>query len=296
MKNFYFSLVCATHNGKNKLPHLISSIKKNSLLPKEIIICGTNNEDLSLLNKKDIKNLNIKFIKKKKKNQSYQRRIAIKNTKYEIIFQLDDDLYVDQNYFNNMSKHFQKNKNKKQVISAAILFKNFSHQAIRWNKAYYSNIIFRFILRSFNLGSKLKYMSVLASGRIIPMLPKEFLKKNKNLDKKRIINNLEWVCSTIAYNKKFYRLGYKFKSNQKKSYYEDVFFTHSLFKKGFNLCIDRDCIAYHPKTIPTNFKIFRDTIISQFYIVKYFKKSFILFILDIIVFSIIHLLFKSDEK
>ncbi len=296
MKNFFFSLVCATHNGKNKLPHLISSIKKNSLLPKEIIICGTNNEDLSLLNKKDIKNLNIKFILSKKKNQSYQRRIAIKNTKYEIIFQLDDDLYVDQNYFKNMSKHFQKNKNKKQVISAAILFKNFSHQAIRWNKVYYSNIFFRFILRSFNLGSKLKYMSVLESGRIIPMLPKEFLKKNKNLDKKRIINNLEWVCSTIAYNKKFYRLGYKFKSNQKKSYYEDVFFTHSLFKKGFNLCIDRDCIAYHPTTIPTNFKIFRDTIISQFYIVKYFKKSFILFILDIIVFSIIHLLFKSDEK
>ena len=296
MKNFFFSLVCATHNGKNKLPHLVSSIKKNSLLPKEIIICGTNNEDLSLLNKKDIKNLNIKFILSKKKNQSYQRRIAIKNTKYDIIFQLDDDLYVDQNYFKNMSKHFQKNKNKKQVISAAILFKNFSHQAIRWNKVYYSNIFFRFILRSFNLGSKLKYMSVLESGRIIPMLPKDFLKKNRNLDKKRIINNLEWVCSTIAYNKKFYRLGYKFKSNQKKSYYEDVFFTHSLFKKGFNLCIDRDCIAYHPTTIPTNFKIFRDTIISQFYIVKYFKKSFILFILDIIVFSIIHLLFKSDEK
>ncbi len=296
MKNFFFSLVCATHNGKNKLPHLISSIKKNSLLPKEIIICGTNNEDLSLLNKKDIKNLNIKFILSKKKNQSYQRRIAIKNTKYEIIFQLDDDLYVDQNYFRNMSKHFQKNKNKKQVISAAILFKNFSHQAIRWNKVYYSNIFFRFILRSFNLGSKLKYMSVLASGRIIPMLPREFLKKNNNSNEKKIINNLEWVCSTIAYNKKFYRLGYKFKSNQKKSYYEDVFFTHSLFKKGFNLCIDRDCIAYHPTTIPTNFKIFKDTIISQFYIVKYFKKSFILFILDIIVFSIIHLLFKSDEK
>ncbi len=296
MKNFFFSVVCATHNGKNKLPHLIKSIKKNSLLPKEIIICGTNNNDLSLINKKDINNLNIKFVLSKRKNQSYQREIAIKRAKYDIIFQLDDDLYVDRDYFKNMSKHFQENKNKRQVISAAILFKNFTHQAIRWNKVYYSNIVFRFILGFFNFGSKLKYMSVLESGRIIPKLPKEFLKKNKNLNENKIIDNLEWVCSTIAYNKKFYRLGYKFNSNQKKSYYEDVFFTHSLYKKGFNLCIDRDCIAYHPSTIPTNFSIFRDTIISQFYIVKYFKKSYFLFIIDIIVFSIIHLFFKSNEK
>ena len=82
MKNFFFSLVCATHNGKNKLPHLISSIKKNSLLPKEIIICGTNNEDLSLLNKKDIKNLNIKFILSKKKKSKLSAKNC--NKKYKV--------------------------------------------------------------------------------------------------------------------------------------------------------------------------------------------------------------------
>lgn len=286
---FFSSVVCASHNGKNKIPNLIDSIKKNSLLPNEIIICGTSKKDLSKLDKIDIKKLNIKFVLSRKKNQSYQRKLAIEKTKNEIIFQLDDDLYVDKDYFKNMSKHFKKNPGRKQIISAAILFKNHTHQAIRWNNAYYSNFFFRIILKLLNFGHDLKYMSVLRSGRIIPMLPKAFLKINKKHKEDKIINNLEWVCSTIAYNKKFYKVGYKFSTNQKKSYYEDVFFTHSLYKEGFNLCIDRDCVAYHPLTNPTNFKIFKETIFSQFHIVKYFKKSYILFFFDVLIFSIIHI-------
>lgn len=297
MKKFLFSVVTASHKGKKKLPDLINSIKRNTLLPAEIIICGTNRDDLSLLHKKDIKSLNIKFILSKKKNQSYQREIAINNTKNEIIFQLDDDLILDKNYFKNMSKHFKKNKDKKQIISAAILFKNHTHQAIRWNNGYYKNFFFRLILRLLNLGSTPKYMSVLKSGRIVPKLPKNFLKKALNNEKKnKVLNNLQWVCSTIAYNKNYYKLGYKFNKNKNKSYYEDVFFTHSLYKKGFNLCIDRDCIAYHPSTIPTNFSVYKDTIISQFYIVKYFNKSYVLFIIDLFFFSLIHLFLRSNEK
>jgi len=195
-----------------------------------------------------------------------------------------------------MSKHFNKDKNKKQIVSAAILFRNLTHQAIRWNNAYYSNFFFRLILRIFNFGFEPKYMSVLESGRIIPKLPKEFLTKTKNKKSKKIINNLQWVCSTIAYNKKFYRLGLKLNIKQAKAYYEDVFFTHSLYKKGFNLCIDRDCIAYHPNTNPTNFKVFIETVISQFNIVKFFNKSFLLFFIDIFIFSIIFIFYNINEK
>ena len=59
--------MCASHNGKNKIPNLIDSIKKNSLLPNEIIICGTSKKDLSKLDKIDIKKLNIKFVLSRKK-------------------------------------------------------------------------------------------------------------------------------------------------------------------------------------------------------------------------------------
>ena len=63
---FLSSVVCASHNGKNKIPNLIDSIKKNSLLPNEIIITGLA-KDLSKLDKIDIKKLNIKFVLSKKK-------------------------------------------------------------------------------------------------------------------------------------------------------------------------------------------------------------------------------------
>ena len=58
-----------------------------------------------------------------------------------------------------------------------------------------------------------------------------------------------------------------------KSYFEDVFFSHSLYQKKFNLLIDRSCIAYHSTNSPTNFFNYRNTISSQYNIVKLFKTS-----------------------
>ena len=60
-KKIDVSMVVATHKGINKLPLLVSSLKKNSILPKEIIICGTNLNDIKLLSRSDIKSLNIRF-------------------------------------------------------------------------------------------------------------------------------------------------------------------------------------------------------------------------------------------
>ena len=68
-KRIDVSMVVATHKGINKLPLLVSSLKKNSMLPKEIIICGTSLNDIKLLRKNDIKSLNIKFFISKIKNQ-----------------------------------------------------------------------------------------------------------------------------------------------------------------------------------------------------------------------------------
>ena len=51
-KKLNVSLVVASHNGKKKLPKLLNSIKNNRLQPKEIIICGTNKNDISLIKKR----------------------------------------------------------------------------------------------------------------------------------------------------------------------------------------------------------------------------------------------------
>ena len=63
------------------------------------------------------------------------------------------------------------------------------------------------------------------------------------------------------------------------------FFSHSLFLKNYDLIIDRSIIAYHPMTEKTNLSIYLKTIKSQSKIVKTFKKSKIMFYLDVFFFN-----------
>ena len=288
------SIVCATHNGQKKLPVLINSIYNNTCWPTEVVICGTKKSDFKFININKFKNLNLKKIVSKTKNQKTQRDLAIKITKSDIIAQCDDDLELDKDYLKKSIKHFSNKKKIKKIVSAAILFKNLKHQAIRWNNAYYTSKIYRLILFSFNYFKKLKFMSVLDSGRIIPLLPKDFLTINKS---QKILQNLQWVCSTIIYDKSAIKDAYNYlPAMGEKAYYEDVFFSYSLYKKKYNLMIDRSIIAYHPPTEKTDINIFLKTIRSQKKIVKQFNKSFLLFYLDVAFFTLIFILLKIFKK
>jgi len=284
-KKLPISVVCASHNGREKLPKLIDSIFDNTHWPNEIIICGTKNEDFDLIKQKKYKTMRITTIVSEIKNQTIQRETAINKTKNTILAQCDDDLELDKNYINLMYQHFKNKPNLKKVVSAAILFKNKKHQAIRWNDIFKNSLLFRSIVFFLNFGKKTKYMSILKSGRIIPKLPNLFLKKNS----KMIVKDLEWICSTVAYNKKCLKDSVRLKiANSSKAFYEDVFFSHSLYKKGYSLIIDRSIIAYHPLTVPTSLSTFIQTIPSQWKIVIIFNKSIFLFLIDIFIFFIIH--------
>tara|TARA_B110000971_G_scaffold107143_1_gene109814 strand:- start:1502 stop:2398 length:897 start_codon:yes stop_codon:yes gene_type:complete len=288
------SIVCATHKGQKKLPILINSIYNNTYWPTEVIICGTKKSDFKFISISKFNNLNIKKIVSKIKNQKSQRNLAIKNTKSDIIAQCDDDLELDKDYLKQSFKHFSNKKKIKKIVSAAILFKNLKHQAIRWNSAYYSFKIYRLILLTFNHFKKLRFMSILDSGRIIPLLPKDFLTINKS---QKILQNLQWVCSTIIYHKSALNDAYNYLPvTGEKAYYEDVFFSHSLYKKKYNLMIDRSIIAYHPPTEKTDINVFLKTVGSQKKIVKQFKKSFVLFYLDVSLFTLIFMLLKLFKK
>ncbi len=288
-KKLNISLVVPSHKGKKKLPKLIDSIKQNTFLPKEIIICGTSKNDIKLINKKEIKSLNIIFLLSKIKNQVHQRKKAINKAKYDLIFQLDDDVVLEKNYIFNMSKHF-KVGNEKKVVSAIIFTDKKKHQGIRWNNAYYENFLFRKCLFLLNGFRKIQYMSIIKSGRIIPLMPKEFLNYKFKKKSKKILKNVQWVCSSNSYLKKYYKEAFLFQNNNKKSYFEDVFFSHSLYKKNFNLLIDRSCVAYHSTNNPTNFITYTNTISSQYNIVKKFKKNLLLFYLDVFIFLLVHIL------
>jgi GT2 family glycosyltransferase len=292
-KKLPLSVVCASHNGREKLPKLIDSIYHNKCWPKEIIICGTSRNDFDLINTQEYKKLNIKKLVSKIKSQKYQRKKAQNCVKNNIILQLDDDLVLKNNFIEQMFGHFR-NNNEKKVVCALILIKTKKKRSIaqsyRWNYFFYTNFIFRIVLRLFNFGRKIKYYSILPSGRICPLLPKKFY------NSKKVISGIEWTPSTICYEKSAIKdAAINIDLKEQKSYYEDVIFSHSLYNKGYKLLIDRNIIAYHPEFESLNIKEHLKTLKAQFFIVRNFKKNYILFLLDIL-FSTFYLLIKKILK
>ena len=66
-KKVNVSVICASTNGKLKLPNLVRSISQGTYIPKELIIVGTSLSDKQLLLKYLNKNINFKFLVSKKK-------------------------------------------------------------------------------------------------------------------------------------------------------------------------------------------------------------------------------------
>lgn len=285
MINVPVTIVCPTHKGSKKLPKLLKSIFSNKVIPNEIIICGTSKNDFKYIKKKK----NIKLLISSVASQSYQRNLAVKESKNQIIIQCDDDLILDKNFVNKMFEHFKNSKNEKKIVSASILTSNNFHQSIRWNRLFRNNLVFKSIIFFLNKLKKPKNMSIISSGRIAPLLPKKFLKK-KDKSLKPLENN-EWLCSTICFNKRYYSNNYS-KTKVKKSFYEDVIFTHSLYKKKFNLILDPNIIAYHPIKKKSDLISFWKTIPVHFEIVRKFNKSYFMFFIDIFLFSIIYIFSK----
>lgn len=284
-KKINFSVVCATHKGAIKLNRLILSFYEGTTWPKEIIICGTTPKDLIHVKKKILSKLNVKFILSKKKNQVYQRALAVKKSKEDFILQIDDDVTVYPNFVKNLEKYVHKNqKYSKWIISALIIQKNGSLQAGSWNAIYRKFFLFRSIIYILNKGKKIEEYSVLHSGRCVPYI-KNFGKKLKS----NIIST-EWLCSTVFYPRSCLKFVKKIKQKANKAYYEDVFFSHQLYKKGYNLMIDKDVVGVHDNQPYTSISTYFKTLGTQYELVNFFKKSKILFVLDVIIFTFVHLL------
>jgi hypothetical protein len=281
------SMVVATHKGVDRLPFLVESIKQNTFLPKEIIICGTSYGDIKYLKKKDIKQLNIRFYKSKIKNQIVQRKLAISKISQNYILQIDDDNYLNNDFFKNLDIHV-KDKDLKKVTMTLVLIPNKKEQSFRWSEYYRSNLYFRLFLRFFNYGKKISYMSILPSGRICPLLPKGFSKR------KKLLKNIQWTNSTICYHKSALnvpRVNPIIKKNEK-SYYEDVIFSHNLYQKGYKLQLDPKLKGVHPFFNSLDFKVHLKTLKTQFYIVNKFNKNYIMFLFDMIL-ATIFLIFRK---
>jgi GT2 family glycosyltransferase len=268
------SIIVASKSGKNRIPFLINSIKKNNILASEIIICSDNKFDISLIENSTINLLNIKHLYCKENNQLKQRLFAIKNSISEYILQLDDDLIIENNFIECLWKNFQNCSDPKKIaVGGYVMLPNKNHQSERWKSKFNNNFFFKSFLLILNNLKKIENMSILRSGRIVPII--------KQTEKK--IYNCKWLNSTIMYHKSNSNF-HEIISFNKKAYYEDVFFSHRMYNGGITLILDCTAIVHHPFSQVTNLNIFKETITYQYKFVKEFKLSLFLFLIDTLFF------------
>ena len=103
---------------------------------------------------------------------------------------------------------------------------------------------------------ELKNMSILKSGRIFPLV----LEGQENIEP-------EWLSSCLMFHKdaidKQPITSLENNNTEGKAYYEDVFFTFSLKKKGFRLILDEDITLTHPYTTSIKPRAYINTIFRQ---------------------------------
>jgi GT2 family glycosyltransferase len=275
------SIVCATHNKIKQLIRTIHSLTTSEKIIYEIIICSTDKNDFNIVQKEFKKIFNFVFIYSDIKSQTYQRSLAIKKAKSIIILQIDDDVIVSQGTIKKMLDCFDMESNQ-IVVGAYLLYPNNDHVSKRFTSYYKKSIFLQLIYFLLNLFKQPNQMSVLRSGRIFPLLD------DPN-------SNKEWLSSFLMYTKNsYYQSDVHF--NLGKGYYEDIIFTHRLYKLGYKLIMIKDAIVKIDYNQPTSLKTYLKSLPMQFHFVKLFKKNYILFFIDIVIFSFIHLFISIKKK
>ena len=280
------TIVCASHNGGNRIPFFLDSIQKNIVNPKEIIICGTHESDISTVSKDLLRKTNVSFIVSEFKNQIYQRNLALSKVNTAYILQLDDDLILDGNAIGNYCRHFNESNSNKKIVCGYTVFPNGEHMSFYRVKALYQRSkIIRLFFKMMNGFEELRNMSILKSGRIFPLV----LEGQENIEP-------EWLSSCLMFHMDAIDkqpINSPEDNNGRKAYYEDVFFTLSLREKGFQLILDENIRLTHPYTTSIKPREYINTIYRQKKLLETTGGSYLLFYLDVFAsvcfYSIMHI-------
>jgi GT2 family glycosyltransferase len=119
-----FSVVIPTFNREKELVECINSVLNQTRLPSEIIIIDDGDLKLSLIEefKEKILSKGINFLyykkdhTKERKGLSESKNIGLSLAKNEIVFFLDDDLELRENFFEEIIKIWEEYKNDDKLI------------------------------------------------------------------------------------------------------------------------------------------------------------------------------------
>jgi len=201
-------------------------------------------------------------------NQVLQRKKALSYVKTPLVLQIDDDVELDPSAIFEMLHSL--GSDKKRVVGGMILdVESKKLQSQRYADAFLGSKLLRFYLVFLNSFSRFSEMSLLRSGRVVPVL-------YQNDD---VIHGVDWLNSFLCY--------YVDASEEviipafnEKAYYEDVFFTAGLRVAGYELVLNKKAIGYHPKTFRVRSASLMSLLRSQYLLVKNFGLSVPLFLFD----------------
>lgn len=133
-----FSVAIPTYNREKDLSELLESILKQSVKPEEVIIIDDGNLSADFIQRQGLnfKEKGVDFIyykkdhSKERRGLSESKNIGLKLARNEIIFILDDDLELEDSFFEEIMKIWKENENEKKLIGVGGWIKNQRNQTI----------------------------------------------------------------------------------------------------------------------------------------------------------------------
>lgn len=248
-----FSLVIPTLYG-TELEKTIIQIHQGTCIPSEIIIVIPSEfqKNIDELKKKysNIIIFGVDF-----RGQVRQRIFGFKHASNDIVIQLDDDIFVDQNCFKNLIETIQ---NSDDQIAVAPLFKFSDSQKSCYNK---DSKLF-LLRRIFHGKNYLKSGKITASGFPIGIFHNE--------RDKRLFES-DWVPGGCLAHKKCNLILENYYPFNGKAYFEDVYHSVLLRNKSVKLFVDNKSICLIAPYEKTNF----NSNLEEFLYFKKYRKHLI---------------------
>ncbi len=271
------SVIVPTYNRPEELRVFIKSILKQTVLPDELIIIDDGNLN-DIPEKNALMNLNISCVyrkkcKSEKRGVVFSRNIGIEMTTGDIIFLLEDDLFLDDRYIENIID-FYKNSGFPNIGGVGGIDLNMGKRNFLKVLEYIFNVFF--------LISPVRPYHTTPSGyseNVVTSVVWKLYEKDK------VVKTSYLAGGNSAFPKEVLK-NYRFPEDYSDRVYmgEDKFFSMNISKK-YNLYIVTKSKFYHNKSKlmrHNKYTVGYNTVMSAYRIyvnyVKKFKLHFLLFL------------------